>query len=111
MKSRVEKQFQGTTTYLEFGATRSFRNPCPPAPCWGVSGASGVWGYQIQDEHVCRQESGTLRPSNHSGHFEGALGCIQELWGWVVSGDHLETLSPQLLWEELGCWLLVVGVG
>lgn len=60
---------------------------------------------------MCRQESGTLRPPNHSGHFEGELGCIQESWGWVVSGDHLETLLPQLLWEELGCLLLVVGVG
>ena len=29
----------------------------------------------------------------------------------MVSGDHLETLSHQLLWEERGYLLLVVGVG
>lgn len=61
-KSRVEKQFQRTTTYLKFGATRSFRTPCPPTSCWDVSGAGGVCGYQIQNEHVCRQKAGTLRP-------------------------------------------------
>ena len=66
MKSRVEKQVQRTTTYLEFMAIRSFRIPVSLAPCWDVSGASG---------------------------------------------DHLETLSHQLLWEERGCLLLVVGVG
>lgn len=47
MKSRVEKQVQRTTTYLEFGATRSFRIPCPPHPMLGC--LWGQWGVGLPD--------------------------------------------------------------
>lgn len=37
-------------------------------------------------------------PSDHSGHFKGELGHIQEWLGWGWSQEeHLESLSHQLL--------------
>lgn len=78
MKSRVENRSKEQLPTSSLGQLDPSESPVPLAPCWDVSGASGAWGYQIEDEHVCRQEAGSLRPPSPCGHFEGELGCIQE---------------------------------
>ena len=84
VKSRVENQFQRTTTHLESGATRSFRTPSP-APCWGVSGAGGVWDYQIQDEMCVGRSQGHLDHPITPGILKVSWGASRSRGGgWSV---------------------------